>query len=188
MNVWKPGPAEGFEWALPVHPDRDYERLATMNGVSASATWEPIEVTLHRQNRSELFASADFPWCSKGVLVFRSAIIGFIEPAFPDFGEFLPLRCDEAELTLFNCTNVTDAFDVDHSELARYASTGRPHRVRRFGFRPWALRGADIFRIPQLTRVSTIFVSDRIRSLVSDHKLTGLEFELIWSEPNRVQP
>jgi hypothetical protein len=105
-----------------------------------------------------------------------------LEPHVGHCGEFLPLICDEAEWVLFNVTRIVDALDVPASKIAYFKST--PGKVMAFDemvFKPQALAGEIIFRIPQRSS-SDIFVTDAFVRLIEAHGLVGFELKPVWSD------
>jgi hypothetical protein len=103
-----------------------------------------------------------------------------LEPHVAPFGEFLPLRCKEAEWVLFNVTRKIDALDVEKSKLSYFKSSpGKVMSLLEPAFKPDVLRGELIFRIPQRGG-GDVFVTDAFASLVEQHGLTGFNLKLVW--------
>jgi hypothetical protein len=96
-------------------------------------------------------------------------------------GQALPLAFDEAEYFLFNITNVVDALDEPACQVWRFPSTGRIGEIKRYAFKPEAVRDQWIFKIPQQPK-GFAFVTDRFVEVVEQHRLTGFGFELLWSD------
>ena len=98
------------------------------------------------------------------------------------YGEFLPLACEEADLWAFNCTRVVDALDEGRSEVVPLRLWSVEHRlldVRRYEFRPEALVGVRVFRIPQL-QPGPVYVSEEVGEAVRAAELGGVGFKLLW--------
>ena len=104
-----------------------------------------------------------------------------LEPHVAHCGEFLPLGCDEAEWVLFNVTRVIDALDEAASEVIYYDEQRKSGRFVRMVFKPEALAGEIIFRIPQRSS-SDIFVTDAFVRLIEAHGLVGFELKPMWSD------
>ena len=112
----------------------------------------------------------------------------FIERA----GQMLPIRFKNLELTVCNILQVYDCIDADRSEWRTMPSTGERYSVKRPYFVPQHFEASTLFKIP--TRNLDIFCwesnqdpEEEFKACVDANKLTGLRFELIWSdEPSRV--
>lgn len=92
--------------------------------------------------------------------------------------EILPLRYSRREYYALNVLRVVDALDEESSEIERF-DNGRVMAINRFSFRPDALNGETIFRIPQLQRGYT-FVTDSFVERVQAHELLGFSFKKVW--------
>jgi hypothetical protein len=101
-------------------------------------------------------------------------------PHIGHLGQVLPLTFDECEYFFFNITNVIDAVDLDASEIVRYPDGGLS-RIKRYAFKPQAVRDQLLFKIPQRPKLFA-FCTDRFVKLVQDAKLTGFGFEKVWSD------
>lgn len=101
-------------------------------------------------------------------------------PHFDGLGQWLKLECDEAPYWLFNCTNLVDALDEEHSVLARFRS-GAVMGIDKFMFHPERLRDEMIFKVPQRPGPHNL-VTEALVKLVEQHKLTGFDFKLLWSD------
>jgi hypothetical protein len=104
-----------------------------------------------------------------------------LEPHVGHCGEFLPLICDEAKWVLFNVTRVIDALDEAASEVIYYDEQRKSGRFVRMVFKPEALAGEIIFRIPQRSS-SDIFVTDAFVRLIEAQGLVGFELKPVWSD------
>lgn len=103
-----------------------------------------------------------------------------LEPHVAQLGEFLPLRCKEADWVLFNVTRKIDALDEAASEIIYFNDPGpKVLRFVKMVFKPDVLRGELIFRIPQRGG-GDVFVTDAFASLVEQHGLTGFNLKLVW--------
>ena len=79
---------------------------------------------------------------------------------------------------LFICKREIDAFDQDRSEFTRFVDGGI-WKITRYELDADLLRGMDVFRLKHVR--SSVFVSDRFKTLVDQDGLTGFIFEEIWS-------
>jgi uncharacterized protein DUF1629 len=180
-SVYVPYPSEGFELCQPLKQE-DFETInVRVNGEHRKETWHPIAMQLIREDEGERLAPSDSPWLGSHALVFKRATLDALGAELRKHGELLPLLCSEEELVVFNPTRILDALDQKRSSVQRFNS-GRIMRVSRYAFRPEAIEGVEVFKIPDL-RVSPTFVSSRIVRLWTDARLKGLEFKRIW-EPN----
>jgi hypothetical protein len=101
-------------------------------------------------------------------------------PHIGKFGQALPLDFDECEYSLFNITNVIDALDERASDVI-YFKDGGLQWIKRYVFKPEAVRDQWIFKIPQRSK-GFAFVTDRFVEVVHQTGLTGFGFEPLWSD------
>jgi hypothetical protein len=92
--------------------------------------------------------------------------------------ELVELEWRGLGLVAVNVTEIRDALDVERSEVVRFSS-GRVMRVVKYEFFADRLRGASIFRLPELAR-SDLHVTDDFVTRVSECRLTGFEFTPVW--------
>jgi hypothetical protein len=156
------------------------------HGESKAAGWVPID--LHPAEKDEgvplpLGPIADVTTVDS---VIKHCVWGLraraaLEPHVARCGEFLPLRCKEADWVLFNVTRVIDALDVERSKLSYFSSApvGRVMSLLEPAFHPQALQGELMFRIPQRS-ASDVFVTDAFVKLVEQHGLVGFNLKLVW--------
>lgn len=181
-QVYQPLGAEGFELCHPTRGE-DFETFnQQINGTTRRTTWQAITVRLIHVDEGKQLAISDSPWLGSHALIFRREAIEKLGALLEPHGEFLPLRCPDAELLVFNPTRVLDALDEQASQLTRF-SGGRIMSVARYAFIATAIADADIFKIPNL-RVSPTFLSERIVQAWRLAGLRGLEFKRIWSAPD----
>jgi hypothetical protein len=100
-------------------------------------------------------------------------------------GEFLPLRCEQADWVLFNVTRTIDALDIARSEITYFKHSGNVMDFVTIVFKPERLRGELMFRIPQRS-ASDIFVTDTFADLVVQHGLKGFDLRPVWSDEQPV--
>lgn len=96
-------------------------------------------------------------------------------------GEILPLAADDGtELFVLNVTRaLDDAIDEEHSKIVRFPGSNRIMRIKSIAFHEAAVRGVDIFRLPQ--RASATYVSNRFVRAVEMENLKGLTFKEVWA-------
>lgn len=182
LEVLEPGREGNCELCATVREGDDELLYTLINGESRKSTWTPIEVAVVRQEYDGVrFRRSDSPFLGSHALIFRPAVLDFIGHVFEEYGELLPLSCADAELFVFNPTRVVDALNEETSTLSRFCD-GRIMMIDRHEFRPEAIAGIDIFKIPQL-RVSPTFVSSRIAEAWKIARLRGLVFRKVWEAP-----
>jgi len=180
MRIYKPLGSEHFEDCHPVNGD-DYETLnVTLNGAPVGDTWRSPAMHMIRKDGRKKLAVSDAPWLGSKALIFRPRVIAAMGELLRDYGELLPLACNEPDLVIFNVTRVIDALDEQASTIARFPSSGRIMAIERYVFHPEIVAGVDIFKIPTM-RFCPTFVSDRFVEAWTSAGLRGLDFPLVWS-------
>jgi hypothetical protein len=177
-SVCLPLGLEEFELCQPA-AQGDFETINLLiNGESRHATWQPLAVRLIRRSQGKRLLPSDSPWLGEHALIFKQPAIEALAPMLREHGELLPLQCNEAQLWIFNPTRIVDALDENLSSVVRFSS-GRIMDIKRYVFRPEALQGIEIFKIPNL-RVSPTFVSEEFVERWSVARLSGLELRQVW--------
>lgn len=125
--------------------------------------------------------AGDFVGISASQIGLTPKAVSIVGEGLKRCGELLPVTCpDHPEpLLWFHPTAVIDALDVAHSEAKPILDSGRLF-VTRHGFFSDHLRDALVFRVPQ--DPGPKFCTDTFKSLVQDNGLTGLRFQLAWSD------
>ena len=102
-------------------------------------------------------------------------------------GQLLPLVFREHNLQICNVLESAECVDEERSEWYLDPRTNQRRNVRHPFFEPNKLPGSTLFKIPQMPQ--QIFVweqtgepDDEFKACVEANKLTGLVFELVWSE------
>lgn len=172
--IYEPLGDDGYEICLPVKSS-DFERIHDeIDGTPRSRGWKPIRMELIGENMGRRLTRSDSPWFGSDALVFRPRALQVLEPLLTDYGELLPLECDDAELVMYNPTCVIDALDREKCSFERF-SDGTIWSINPFIFRPEAIANVDIFKIPDL-RASPTFLSQRFVDCWQISGLEGLEF------------
>lgn len=179
-NVFKTYHTEEVEYISPINKT-DYDQ-ATFDGSSVAATWKPIRVMRVTKEEGRRYVPGDLPSSSLGDLVLNRKAKDKIGAFLEQYGELLPLACDDGEFWTLNVTCMIDALDESKSSVMRSKDPGRLLMIHKFTFRPEALENAVIFRLPQYARGS-IFVTTPFVELIKSSGLTGLVFKQIWA-PN----
>lgn len=180
-KVFKVWPDEGFELLLPVEKD-DHER-STFNGQPLTGAWTPMRVKRVREGKSgSIRKIGDFSKGSIGDLVLTGHAKMKVGTIFEQYGELLPLACDEGEYWTLNVTYFIDALDEERSVVLRAPDENRILLVDKYVFDGRTLENAMLFKIPQLRR-GAFFVTDPFVKMIRSTGLVGLTFEQIWA-PN----
>ena len=175
-RVFKPGVTEEYEWVMPIDK-ADYDAVGSLYGESKQKNWKPIRMKLINPDLGRTYKEADFPWCGAQTVVLRKEAVERLRPLLLEAGEVLPLVCDDAELSLWNVTNVVDALDYERSKIVRFPSSGRIMDIREHVFKPHLLGSQPEFKIPGLL---TIYLGSRFVDEVTASGLTGLKFKQVW--------
>lgn len=121
----------------------------------------------------------DSPGLSTHIPVFGTRTVKALADMLQGNGELLPISCGGEEYYLFNVTRIVDALDEENCDLERF-DDGRILDIDDYSFFQEKLIGMYIFKIPQLV-LSDVFVTDPFVERVSEAKLKGFEFRLVWS-------
>lgn len=175
--IYRPLGEEPSELCHPIDED-DFETIVVLcDGTPRRATWKPLAVELIHEDRGRQLLPSDSPWLGSNSLIFRPSAVDALGHLLDAYGELLPLACSEADLFLYNVTRVIDALDQRASTIHRFDDGGL--WIKRYVFRPGAIDGVDVFKIPDL-RASPTFVSHRFVDRWLDAGLRGLEFTPVW--------
>jgi len=181
VNVYRIRPAEGYEWLRPANISE--HEVLNFDGRPRAHSWKPILMKrLKDFGDGRPVRAADFPAGSTGgQLLMTDAARNKIEPYIANYGEFLPLRCNEGKFWTFHVTRFVDALDEDASELLR--SRQNPDyilMILKYAFRPERLTTDWMFKLPQSYGRGPFYVTDPFVHMIRTSGLTGLEFKRIW--------
>jgi hypothetical protein len=97
------------------------------------------------------------------------------------YGELLPVRVvdDGSTAYWFHCTRLIDALDEQNS-IGTIEDDGRMRNPSLFVFFPDKIKDSLVFVIPQLG--TSVYCTDRLKTIVEESGLTGLSFVLEWSD------
>lgn len=154
----------------------------TLRGHALGGDWNPIEVRVVEYCDDRLLAYSDLPWFRSDAWFVRSSALVDIGSLLVENGELLPVKCESADLVLFNSTHVVDVVDQDRSTILRFPD-GRPYFVREFIFNETVHKVPAVFKI-DLMRVNPILVSDVFVDTWRAAGLKGLEFKCVWQARN----
>jgi hypothetical protein len=142
---------------------------------------------LIKEDEGRELRKSDFPWLLQHLLVLRPNAVDRLGKILSEYGELLPLACDEVDLVAFNACAVSDVLDLEKSDIVRFPSSEKILDVSSYAFKSDLVRGLRIFKVPQLARW-TLFVNDELVDLVQSSGLSGLGFRQLWdSEANIVR-
>jgi hypothetical protein len=182
LEVFWLGSADGFEYLNSDAPEGKtlewYAQFESVAGKVYTGAWVPPTVHLRRvDERRRRLKQADFPGLGHDVPVFTANAVARLRPLLDSFGQFLPLRCDGAELYFYNVTCVLDAFDSKRGKF--FKIDGRKMYIERHAFIPEKVRDAVIFKIPEYP-FGKIYVTRTFIRAVEDHGLVGFEYRPLW--------
>jgi hypothetical protein len=100
---------------------------------------------------------------------------------FLPYGELLPVKITDDGSTAywFHCTTLIDALDEQNS-VGAIEDDGKMRAPQLHVFFPDKIKGSPIFVIPQLG--TGVYCTDHLKSMVESSGLTGLSFDLEWSD------
>jgi hypothetical protein len=176
--IFEPDALDGYELCHPTDQEDFEQIICLIDGVRRRDGWRPIAVEVIHEDEGVPLRESDSPWLGPHALVFRPRAVDALGAMLRRHGELLPLRCEEAGLSIFNVTAVPGALDENASEIVRFGS-GRIMTVDRYVFRPEAVDGIDVFKVPEL-RASPAFVSERFVRQWRSAGLRGLGFRRVW--------
>jgi hypothetical protein len=147
-------------------------------GGGRAVNWQPFSVRIVHWNQGDKLGRSDVPWWASHVLIFRREAADKLAPYLGDYGELLPLECEETPLVAFRASRVLDALSEEDSSFERL-DDGTISMVWRYAFKPSIVEGQDIFTLPN-DRLSPLFVGDGFVKKWKASRLTGLEFDEVW--------
>jgi hypothetical protein len=178
MIIYEPHVAEAYEF-VNCHDDDDYEVFNQLDGSPRADQWKPVEVIWVREDDGRKYKPSDFPFLGLCVFVMRRRALEALRDILDAHGEILSLATDDGvELFAFNARMV-DALDEARSTLERFPDSNRIMWIKKVAFIESAIRGLDMFRLPD--RGSVTYVSQRFVDRVNAAGLVGLEFDKVWS-------
>jgi hypothetical protein len=178
MRIYVVNSSKGYELCQP-EDQCDFERINVLiNGSERRQTWLPISMRIVREDQGERLLESDSPWLGSHALIFRRKAVDILQSLLQSNGELLPLACTDAELCIYNPSNVLSALDETASTALRF-SDGRIISISRYVFYPHLLKSINIFKLSYL-RVSPTFVDQRFVDSWNAAQLRGLDFRQVW--------
>jgi hypothetical protein len=180
MRVYEITAADGYEW-IALEKDEDFGPFYDLlHGTLKGSSWPHVKVGLVRtEDDGRRLRPSDFPWLVGGLLILRRSAAEELGGLLGDYGELLPVECDEETLWVLNVTRQVPALDVERSAVRLLGEDGRPLWVDSFAFHPEVVDDLPIFKLRDMLRTTT-FVGDRFVELVRSLGLHGLDFRLLW--------
>ena len=109
-------------------------------------------------------------------------------------GEFLPIKVEgeNGKFWIYNCTNCINAVNAKASKYWKFGPGPDERQMDRPAFFASRFGEESVFKIPEdrATLVYCVEVTGdaddgEFKAVVEHHKLTGLEFKLVWSDEQR---
>ena len=121
MSVHVPFSLEEYELCPPVK-QKDFETIILqVNGTPRAATWRTIAMEIIHKDEGTKLLESDSPWLGPHALIFKRTVSTAIRTLLEEWGELLPVSCNEADLSIFNPTRVLDALNETASSISRFS-------------------------------------------------------------------
>lgn len=150
----------------------DLAILQRVQGASLLADWTSPTVIPARSGTRKSVPLGDIAslMLGSGILCFSESATETLAPLLDEFGEWLPVRCRQRPLFVYNCTHIVDALDTEKSE-ALWGDDGEILTIMDYSWKS-ASRPKSAFRIPQMI-YSPTFVGEDVVAKVSSAGLRG---------------
>lgn len=165
-----------------------HHRISTFDG-RPRTTWVPPRVYSRYPKKEEPdFWSFDV---GSGAFAVRPEAVRLVYPFLAEAGELLPLPFKGREFLVCNILECVDALDEAKTEAWRIGPSGEKYAPKHPFFIPSHLSHSTLFKIPQLPiniycLEESEVPEDEFKACVEANKLTGLTFELVWSEEHGI--
>jgi len=177
MRIYKGLNADDYELCHPVNSS-DFSTIREMcDGTPRAGTWPVPPMHVYRDGGR---MDVDAPWLGSHVLILRPRAVAALGKVLRDYGELLPVPCDNAEVALFNVTHILEALDEAASTIARFRNSDRIMEIEHYAFRESVIGDSIIFKIP-CHQSSSIFLTEAFIDLWRSAGLTGLDFTPVRS-------
>jgi hypothetical protein len=178
--VYKLTTDEGFEWLVPTE-ERDFD-LLRFDGSSHKRKWQPVSMRrLKFSDKGKSLIPCDFP-ASASDLILSSRARDKIGEYLEQYGELLPLACEDGEFWAYNVTTIVDALDSEATQAVRASVGGRILMIIRHIFKIDMLVDVGLFKLPQ-TRKGLIYSTADFAEKLRAFDLVGLKLVQVWA-PN----
>lgn len=184
IEIFKPRPVEGEEWAISADADQS-EMLLSVGPHTIAENWRPLKFRSLLGDEGKIFTPVDAPWMGSHGLVVKPAARAIIEPLFGGSVEYVPITGTAYdELYYVHVLRYADVLDLERSELKRFTTSDRIMRIVRHRFLPSVKDAGPIFKLGQMPRGS-LYVPGAVVSAIAASRLTGFAFEKVWSDASR---
>ncbi len=159
-----------------------------LDGTRRKESWTPFPVKIIKNDEyGRPYTRSLCPsLCMGHALILREEAVLRLRPFLSDFGEFLPLQCDEP-LQVWHPLRVIDAVDLNECQTWRF-SDGRIMNIESYFFIRERLEGIEIFKIPHLNPCP-IFFTEKAKDIITGEVGDDLLFKQVWSyaatQPNQ---
>ncbi|MDR0244628.1 MAG: double-CXXCG motif protein [Burkholderia sp.] len=177
------GLRQGDEFQALVQVDDDGEiaydasvaiRATALCGQEFGEDYEPVKLTWGTSRRKK---TSDVQAMLSPFLVFSEKAFDALAPLLQGSGQILPVEAPVEGMHGFHVTRVLeDAVDMEASKYKVYPQATVFNKIVILKNR---VEGVDIFRLKESPE--TVFVSERFKSVVHEHKLKGFDFGEIIS-------
>jgi len=184
LNIYSAVGSDGYEICQAIDSESggpNAQRLRReIDGEPKLPSWKPVAVKIFRDDGAGRYnlRYSDSPWGGTSELIFRETVLEKLGELLLEYGELLPLECEEAKLWVYNPTRILDvneALDMEASEIV-YLEDGETMGVVSWAvFRAEAVSDVDIFKLSVERRGPTYF-SQRFVDLWEMSGLQGLDF------------
>lgn len=182
MRIYRPWVPDGFEWVFPLQKS-DWKALWSFDVAQLGVSWQPVKVRLGSPREGEACRSAMMPWMGGHVLVLREEATLLVGHALSQWGDLLPLECDQANLFVFRARHFVAGLDERRSEVTRFED-GRIMMINKHVFDPQAIAGLEIFKLSTMPRGS-LYLTESMVLLIEAGRHEGTNFRLVWSDESR---
>jgi hypothetical protein len=153
-----------------------------LRGPRGDAPWTPpeLQVLYDDDCLPPPWVAVDNAYFSGLHLLLSARAVASLRLLIGPHGEFLPVRAEFGDYTIFNCFTEVDAFDDANTDGRRFSSSGRFMEIFRYALHADRLREPPpVFRL--LGKRGGVFATDIFRDAVERHRLTGFALDPIWS-------
>jgi hypothetical protein len=160
-------------------------RLPPAGGTRQAANWKPPPVVIYKVEGADgtRLLESDFPLVLSDDFWLSERAARCLAPILDQYGELLPLHCEDRTLYAFNPLVITDALDPEHTWYWLGGTSSA--QVETPAFVANKVQGRHMIRLPERS-VSPVYVDDAFRRLVHACELRGLAFRLVWSDKKEV--
>ena len=158
-------------------------RLLALDGTSKAALWtKPMEAACDNAEASE----PEIISCGAGNMLLHGRSLALLRPILGPHCEFLPVTWQGKIGYLVNVLGCAACLDQNRSRWAIGQVSGKKLRVEKYVFLRGSVPSQPVFKIEEscfdLFCASICGAKQDLKSLVTLHSITGLEFDEVWSD------